>query len=91
MTPPPGQHVPTVLLCRGASLQARRGAHHAGGELQQLPLGLLHALWVPFDADQVALFAVRRDAHRHFVLVFDSVDLRTKGNISGSDSTTGHQ
>lgn len=50
-------------------------AYHSRGKLQQLPLGLLDALWVPLNPDQVTLFTVRGDAHRHLVLVFDSVDL----------------
>ena len=53
-------------------------AYHARSKLQQLPLGLLNTLWVSLNSDQVTLFTVRGDAHRHFVLVFDSVDLGQK-------------
>lgn len=55
-----------------------RRSHHPRGKLQQLPLGLLHTLRVPLDTDQVALLTVRRDAHGHLVLVFDSVYLITQ-------------
>lgn len=77
---------PTILFLSG-SQQAQAStswawsgclAYHSRGELQQLPLGLLHTLWISLNPDQVTLLAVRRDAHRHLVLVFDSVDLGQK-------------
>lgn len=77
---------PTILFLSG-SQQAKVStswawsgclAYHSRGELKQLPLGLLHALWISLNPDQVTLLAVRRDAHRHLVLIFDSVDLRQK-------------
>lgn len=82
----PGPHIPTMLFLRGsqqaqASISQERSgslAYHSRGELQQLPLGLLHALWVSLNPDQVTLLAVGGDAHRHLVLVFDSVDLGQK-------------
>jgi hypothetical protein len=78
-----GLHIPTALLLGGSqqteacAFLAGPGyrAYHSRGKLQQLPFGLLHALWIPFNADQVALLAVRRDADRNLILVFDSVDL----------------
>lgn len=64
--------------------QAPHPTNHTGSEFQQLFLGLLDPLWVSFNSDQVALFIVRGNAHRHLVEVLNPVNCKARAVVTHS-------